>query len=403
MTYLLWQTSLKETLHSGTPKYHLQNGNISSLKLIPFQMEAQSGLRREPQGKKEEERPHKEQKERPHKEEEKSRKLKKMGISPQLTFQLLDGPLNRQLKLEPQQNNDIDITEVTVNASIETTDSLTIKKYGVSRKRREESVEQSKKTDKVRISVPPQLITEAGELKSISIIRTKPLPEIALCGWTHHQTKGEVIRDPKGCDLTLIQEKDEWVLIMNKIEPLEGEEHIVEITRTTVTEGSSSTVIRIDPTPAPEQEEPVTTRTTTTTMVEAAVKTTVATTKITSTALTKQSTVPTKKPETSEPEGFFTDIWNFMINTNNLPREKDNVTPTDALTPELYKDNSLEKLVGNEWYEWAKYTANKHRMDNCIYCSKSPLSDFLIVPELASFEECVKWKMYSEKILPSFV
>lgn len=84
-----------------------QNENISSLKLKPFQMEAKSGLRREPQVKK---------------EEEKSRKLKKMGISPQLTFQLLNGLLYRQLKLEQQKNNDIDITEVTVNASIETTD-----------------------------------------------------------------------------------------------------------------------------------------------------------------------------------------------------------------------------------------------------------------------------------------
>jgi hypothetical protein len=90
-------------------------------------MDAQSGLRREPQGKNEEERPHKEQKERLHKEEEKSSKLKKMGISPKWTFQLLNCLLNRHLKLEPQKNNDIDITEVTVNASIATTDSLTIK------------------------------------------------------------------------------------------------------------------------------------------------------------------------------------------------------------------------------------------------------------------------------------
>lgn len=70
-------------------------------------MEAKSGLRRELQVKK---------------EEEKSRKLKKMGITPQLTFKLLNGLLYRQLMLEQQKNNDIDITEATVNASIETTD-----------------------------------------------------------------------------------------------------------------------------------------------------------------------------------------------------------------------------------------------------------------------------------------
>lgn len=44
-----------------------------------------------------------------------------------MTFQLLNGLLNRHLKLEPQKNNDIDITEVTVNARIATTDSRTIK------------------------------------------------------------------------------------------------------------------------------------------------------------------------------------------------------------------------------------------------------------------------------------
>ncbi|XP_021424374.2 uncharacterized protein LOC110494027 isoform X2 [Oncorhynchus mykiss] len=34
-------------------------------------------------------------------------------------------------------------------------------------------------------------------------------------------------------------------------------------------------------------------------------------------------------------------------------------------------------------------------MDNCILCKKSPLSDLLIVPEPASFEECVKCKMFN--------
>ena len=48
VTCLVWQTSLTEALHRGTPKYHLQNGNDSSLKSMPFQMEAQSGQRREP-------------------------------------------------------------------------------------------------------------------------------------------------------------------------------------------------------------------------------------------------------------------------------------------------------------------------------------------------------------------
>ncbi|XP_052364607.1 uncharacterized protein LOC118384382 [Oncorhynchus keta] len=260
MTYMLRQTSLTEALHSGTPKYHLQNGNNSSLKSMPIQMEAQSSQRRELQGK--------EQKGRPHKKEEKeeSRRLKKR-ISPQLTFQILNGPRNRQLKIEQQKNNDIAMTRATVN-------------------------------------------TETGEQKSISIKRIKPLPETTFCGWTHHQTKGEVIWDPKGCGLTVTKKEDEWLLTLNKIEHVEGEEFIVEIARTRLTEGSSVTVIRIGPTPIPEQEEPVTTRTMTTT-VAAVTKTTVVTTRLMSTALTKQSTVPTKKPKASGSGGFLLTFGTF--------------------------------------------------------------------------------------------
>ena len=159
-----------------------------------------------------------------------------------------------------------------------------------------------------------------------------------------------------------------------------------------MTEGSSSSVIRIGLTPIPKQEEPVVARTTT---VEAAVKTTVATTMITSTALTKQSTVPTKKPKASEPGGFFTDIWNFLTNSNVIPQDKNILEATDISESEPLKDTTRKEVVKNEWYEWAKYTANQHRMDNCILCSKSPLSDLLIVPELASFEEWVKCKMFN--------
>lgn len=202
------------------------------------------------------------------------------------------------------------MTRATVNTGTGTTDSRTIKQYGENRKRREEPAEQSKKTDKVSISVPPQIITETGEQKSISIKRIKPLPETTFCGWTHHQTKGEVIWDPKGCDLTVTKKEDEWLLTLNKIEHVEGEEFIVEIARTRLTEGSSVTVIRIGPTPIPEQEEPVTTRTTTTT-VAAVTKTTVVTTRLMSTALTKQSTVPTKKPEASGSGGFLLTFGTF--------------------------------------------------------------------------------------------
>lgn len=62
------------------------------------------------------------------------------------------------------------------------------------------------------------------------------------------------------------------------------------------------------------------------------------------------------------------------------------------LDPEPFKDKTMEEVVKNDWYKWARYTADQHRMDNCILCSKSLLSDLLIVPEPASFDDCANWK-----------
>ena len=158
---------------------------------------------------------------------------------------------------------------------------------------------------------------------------------------------------------------------MNQIEPVEGEELIVEITRTRLTEGSSTSVIRIGPTPTPKQEEPVVARKTTT--VEAAVKTTVATTKITSTALTKQSNVPTKKPKASEPGGFFTDIWNFLTNSNDISQDKNIVKATSISESEPLKDTTREEVGKNEWYEWAKHTAETNIGWTIVFCVENQL------------------------------
>nr|XP_029536203.1 uncharacterized protein LOC115141463 [Oncorhynchus nerka]XP_029536204.1 uncharacterized protein LOC115141463 [Oncorhynchus nerka] len=408
MIYLLGQTLLTEALYSGTPRYRLKNGNISSLKWTPSQMEAQFGLRREQQAKKVEEKPYREQqvkkveekpyqeqKEKSCKEEQKSCKMKEMGISPQLTFQLLPGLHNEQLKLGPQKNSDNDRVKTTED-NTKMMHALTIKINDKNRKRREEPVERDEKTgffDRFKFNVPPQILTEPGEQRTVSVWKKKPLPEEPLCGWTHHITKGEVVWDPKGCDLTLIKYEEGWEFIMNEITPAEGEEFVIEIARTGLSEGNSYKYVKLGPTPAPEQKQLVTTKAMTT-MVAAAVTTTATTTKMTSTALTKQTTVTTKTPDTSEPKGFFNEILIFFTNSNDLPQDKNiaKMTDIDISDSEPLKDTTQEEEVKNEWYKWAKYTANKHRMDNCIFCSKSPLSDVIIVPEPASFKNCVNWK-----------
>ncbi|XP_036826014.1 uncharacterized protein LOC110489625 isoform X3 [Oncorhynchus mykiss] len=415
MTYLLGQTLLTGALYSGTPRYHLKNGNISSLKWTPSQMEAQLGLRREQRAEKVEEKPHQEQQvkkaeEKPHQEqkgrsckEKRSCRMKEMGISPRLTFQLLPGLHNEQLKLGAQQNNDHDRARA-IEDKMKTMHSHMTKMNDKNRKRREEPVEQGEKTgrlDRFKFSVPPQLLTEPGEQRTVSVWKKKPLPEEPLCGWTHHMIKGEVIWDPKGCDLILTKYEEGWEFIMNKITPAEGEEFEIEIARTGLTEGNSYKHVKLGPTPAPEQEQLVTTKVTTTTIaaavtttVAAAVTTTATTTKMTSTALAKQTTVTIKTPVTPEPKGFFNEIWNFLTNSNDLPQDKNNAKMTDIgiSDSEPFKDTMQEEEVKNEWYKWAKYTANKHRMDNCILCSKSPLSDLMIVPEPASFKNCANWK-----------
>lgn len=140
-----------------------------------------------------------------------------------MTFRLLPGPLDKHLAVRKGKNIDTDTAHESVNIGEDTTDSRAIKQHDRGRQKREEPAEQSGRTNKVSILVPPQILTETEEQRSVAVYRIKPLPEIAFCGWTHHQMKGEVIWDPKGCDLTITKEEDEWVLTMNTIEPIEGE------------------------------------------------------------------------------------------------------------------------------------------------------------------------------------
>lgn len=215
-----------------------------------------------------------EQKEKSCKEEQKSCKMKEMGISLQLIFQLLPDLHNELLKLGPRKNSDNDrIRAIEDNTKM--MHALTIKINDKSRKRREEPVERGKKTgpvDRFKFHVPPQLLTELGEQRTGYVWKKKPVPEEPLCGWTRHITKGEAVWDPKGCDLTLTKYVEHWEFIMNKITLAEGGEFEIEIARIGLSEGNSYEYVKLGPMPAPEQKLLVTTKVMTT-MVAAAVTT----------------------------------------------------------------------------------------------------------------------------------
>ena len=86
-----------------------------------------------------------------------------------------------------------------------------------------------------------------------------------------------------------------------------------------------------------------------------------------------QSTATIKKPEASDSGGFFTDIWNFLTNSNNLPRDKNTVSVTNVLESETLKDNLLEERVKNDWYKWASYSGTKKYLVSHQLCKFSHL------------------------------
>jgi hypothetical protein len=152
--------------------------------------------------------------------------MKEMGISPPLTFQLLPDLHNELLELGPRKNSDKDRVRATED-NMKIMHALTIKINDKSRKRREEPVKRGKKTgpvDRFKFHVPPHLLTEPGEQRTVSVWKKKSVPEEPLCGWKRHIRKGEAVWDLKGCDLTLTKCVEGWEFIMNKITPAEGEE-----------------------------------------------------------------------------------------------------------------------------------------------------------------------------------
>lgn len=48
----------------------------------------------------------------------------------------------------------------------------------------------------------------------------------------------------------------------------------------------------------------------------------------------------------------------------------------------------MEKLVRNEWYEWAQYTALKLKLTNCLLCAPSPLTELVVVPNPYDYRDC---------------
>lgn len=50
-----------------------------------------------------------------------------------------------------------------------------------------------------------------------------------------------------------------------------------------------------------------------------------------------------------------------------------------------------EAAQNNEWYKWATFTARELGMDNCLLCSKSPLSKITIVPSPHDYYKCAQF------------
>lgn len=71
---------------------------------------------------------------------------------------------------------------------------------------------------------------------------------------------------------------------------------------------------------------------------------------MTPTALTKQTTAITKTPDTSEPKGFFNEIWNSFSNSNDLSHDKNiaKMTDIDVSDSESFKGTTQEEEVKNE-------------------------------------------------------
>lgn len=204
-------------------------------------------------------------------------------------------------------------------------DPLRTIEYVRSRVRKQVSIKSPLNKSRISIPIPSQIITYAEVQRSLSIRRIRPLPKIALCGWTHHQMLGEAICDSEGCNIEINKGEVNWLITMDKRVQKEGEEYIIEIVSTKWSEGNSVTIIQLDP-----NLEPLTRQTAVTAIVK--------TTQLPPTAIRDRS-------ETSVPVGYLQNIWNLQINPSSLRQEMVSVIPIGDSTPEQYKDTFLKKVM----------------------------------------------------------
>lgn len=92
---------------------------------------------------------------------------------------------------------------------------------------------------------------------------------------------------------------------------------------------------------------------------------------------------PTKEPRN-----------NTIANTTELTlskKQRRNIEDDYNMYEEdIQLDILWETAQSNQWYEWATFTAIDIQGKNCLFCSKSPASQVIIVPNPFDFEKCAE-------------
>lgn len=85
---------------------------------------------------------------------------------------------------------------------------------------------------------------------------------------------------------------------------------------------------------------------------------------------------------------------NTIANTTELTlskKQRRNIEDDYNMYEEdIQLDILWETAQSNQWYEWATFTATDIQGKNCLFCSKSPASQVIIVPNPFDFEKCAE-------------
>lgn len=84
-------------------------------------------------------------------------------------------------------------------------------------------------------------------------------------------------------------------------------------------------------------------------------------------------------------------------NTSELPleeygkqrRDVDNLYVIHEEHTEL--DILLETAQSNQWFQWASFTASEISKENCLFCTKTPMSQVVVVPNPFTYEHCAEF------------